>query len=111
VPGAGFQLLRRGPAVEPEPQVVNRWVTSLPKPRPTRMQLSGLAKRNAFALRDIKSPYVLVEQFKTSVPLHGQAPSKQTVYHGAAGRRAEKQAEIPAMARITTKRVKGEGSP
>ena len=86
-------------AAEPEPKV-GQSVGNLTFPQPLSdedAKYLGLAKRNVFALQDIKSPYVLVEQFKTSCPhCMAQAPVLNKLYamvQEDAG--AEKQAEIP----------------
>ena len=70
-------------AAEPEPKV-GQSVGNLTFPKPLSDEDAnylGLAKRNVFALQDIKSPYVLVEQFKTSCPhCMAQAPVLNHLY-------------------------------
>jgi len=70
-------------AAEPEPKM-GQSVGNLTFPKPLSDEDAnylGLDKRNVFALQDIKSPYVLVEQFKTSCPhCMAQAPILNHLY-------------------------------
>jgi thiol-disulfide isomerase/thioredoxin len=70
-------------AAEPEPKV-GQSVGNLTFPKPLSKEDAnylGLAKMDAFPLQDIKSPYVLVEQFTTSCPhCMAQAPVLNKLY-------------------------------
>jgi thiol-disulfide isomerase/thioredoxin len=70
-------------AAEPEPKV-GQSLGNLTFPTPLSdedVKYLGLAKKNAFSLQDIKSPYVLVEQFKSSCPhCMAQAPVLNELY-------------------------------
>ncbi len=78
-----FSLRAEAPAAEPEPKVGHS-VGNLTFPQPLSKEDAnylGLAKRNAFSLQDIKSPYVLVEQFNTNCPhCVAQAPALNNLY-------------------------------
>ena len=72
-------------AAEPQPKPkVGQSVGNLTFPQPLSKEDSnylGLAKMDAFSLQDIKSPYVLVEQFTTSCPhCMAQAPVLNKLY-------------------------------
>jgi thiol-disulfide isomerase/thioredoxin len=70
-------------AAEPEPKV-GQSVGNLTFPKPLSdkdAKYLGLAKRDAFSLQAIKSPYVLVEQFNTNCPhCLAQAPVLNNLY-------------------------------
>lgn len=70
-------------AAEAEPKVGNS-VGNFKFPKPLSdedAKYLGLAKVDAFALADIKAPYVLVEQFNTSCPhCMAQAPTMNSLY-------------------------------
>ena len=80
-----FSLRAVTPAAEPEPKPkVGQSVGNLTFPKPFSEKDAnylGLAKMDAFSLQDIKSPYVLVEQFTTSCPhCLAQAPVLNKLY-------------------------------